>query len=88
MPDHPTDPEYDSGEIVRAVSTTKAYVRFKGRLWRVPKAFCGERLAIRPMNADGLYGVFFASHRVASIDLTRSQSVSHVPEQVSAMSPV
>lgn len=88
MPDHPTDPEYDSGEIVRAVSTTKAYVRFKGRLWRVPKAFCGERLAIRPMNTDGLYGVFFASHRVASIDLTRSQSVSHVPEQVSAMSPV
>lgn len=87
MPDHPTDPEYDSGEIVRAVSTTKAYVRFKGRLWRVPKAFCGERLAIRPLNTDGLYGVFFASHRVASIDLTRSQSVSHVPEQVSAMSP-
>lgn len=88
MPDHPADPEYDSGEIVRAVSTTKAYIRFKGRLWRVPKAFCGERLAIRPMNTDGLYGVFFASHRVASIDLTRSQSVSHVPEQVSAMSPV
>lgn len=87
MPDQPADPEYDSGEIVRAVSTTKAYVRFKGRLWRVPKAFCGERLAIRPMNTDGLYGVFFASHQVASIDLTQTESVSHVPEQVSAMSP-
>ncbi|MDQ0466475.1 hypothetical protein QO010_004268, partial [Caulobacter ginsengisoli] len=63
------------------------YVSFQGQLWSVPKAFCGERLAIRPMNTDGLYGVFFASHQVATIDLTQSKSVSHVSEQVSAMSP-
>lgn len=82
------EPQYDEGEIVRSVSTTKAYISFKGRLWSVPKAFCGERLAVRPLNTDGLYGVFFASHQIGSIDLTKPKPVSHVSEQASAMSPV
>lgn len=51
MPESLPEVEYDEGEIVRAVSTTKAYVSFKGRLWKVPQAFCGERLAIRPLDA-------------------------------------
>jgi hypothetical protein len=87
MPDRPADVEYDSGEIVRRVSTTKTYVSFKGRLWRVPQAFRGERLAIRPKSCDGHYGVFFGSRQVATIDLTGNESVSDVSEQVSAMSP-
>ena len=36
MPDRLPAPEYDSHEIVRTVSATKAYVSFKGRLWKVP----------------------------------------------------
>ena len=87
MPEHLPSPEYDADDIVRTVSTTKAYVRFNGRLWSVPKAFRGERLALRPLDRDGLYGVFFASHPVATIDLTQPKTVSHVSEQVSAMSP-
>jgi hypothetical protein len=87
MPETLPQPEYDEGEIVRSVSTTKAYVSFKGRLWKVPQAFCGERLAIRPLNTDGKFGVFFASHHVADIDLTDLQSVGHVSEHVYAMSP-
>jgi transposase InsO family protein len=87
MPARLPEVEYDSSEIVRTVSTTKGYISFKGRLWKVPEAFRGERLAIRPLHADGRYGVFFASHQLAVIDLTASKSVSHVPEQVSAMSP-
>ena len=82
MPESLPEVEYDADELVRSVSTTKAYVSFKGRLWKVPQAFCGERLAIRPLNADGKYGVFFAAHQVAAIDLTGAQSVSHVSEQV------
>jgi transposase InsO family protein len=78
---------YDAHEIVRTVGTTKAYVSFKGRLWKVPQAFCGERLAIRPLNTDGHFGVFFAAHQIADIDLTKPKSVSDVSEQVSAMSP-
>jgi transposase InsO family protein len=87
MPDRLPEVIYDDHEIVRAVSTTKAYVSFKGKMWKVPQAFCGERLAIRPLTTDGRYGVFFASHQVATIDLTSKQTVSHVPEQVSTMSP-
>src|SRR5712671_2673161 len=87
MPDRLPAPEYDSHEIVRTVSATQAYVSFKGRLWKVPAAFCGERLAIRPTSSDARYGVFFAAHQVATIDLTGRKSVGHVPEQVSAMSP-
>lgn len=87
MSDRLPEPEYDSHEIVRTVSSTKAYVSFKGRLWKVPGAFCGERLAIRPMSVDNKYGVFFAAHQVATIDLTSGKSVGHVPEQVSTMSP-
>jgi transposase InsO family protein len=79
--------EYDSGEIVRTVSSTRHYVAFKGRMWKVPQAFARERLAIRPLDRDGHYGIFFASWQVASIDLTAGQGVSDVSEQVSAMSP-
>jgi transposase InsO family protein len=87
MPDRLPAPEYDSSEIVRTVSTTKAYISFKGRLWKVPQAFQGERLVIRPTSSDTKYGVFFAAHQVATIDLTSGRTVGHVSEQVSVMSP-
>ncbi len=70
MPRKLPEPHYEEGAITRKVSATKGYVSFKGRLWRVPDAFCGERLAIRPLAADGQFGVYFASHLVATIDLT------------------
>jgi transposase InsO family protein len=87
MPDQTPKVEYDAGEIVRAVPTTKDYISFKGRLWKVPRAFRGEHLALRPLTTDGRYGVFFASYQIATIDLTKPKPVSDVSEQVSAMSP-
>ena len=87
MPEHLPQVEYDDGEIVRRVGTTKAYVSFKGRLWKVPEAFCGESLAIRPRAAEGQYGVFFGAYEIANIDLTQHKSVGDVSEQVSIMSP-
>jgi transposase InsO family protein len=87
MPGRLPEPEYDSHEIVRQVPITKSYISFKGRLWKVPQAFCGERLAIRPTLIGGQYGVFFAAHQVATIDLTSGKSVGHVPEHPSVMSP-
>ena len=77
--------QYGQNEIVRTVPTTKDYISFKGRFWKVPEAFRGERVAIRPKTSDGRYGVFFASHQIATIDLTKNQRVGHVSEQVSAM---
>ena len=60
---------------------------FKGRLWKVPQAFRGERVALRPLTTDGRFGVFFAAHQIATIDLTKPQCVGDVSEQVSVMSP-
>ena len=79
--------EYGSCEIVRTVPTSKDYISFKGRLWKVPEAFRGERVAIRPRTKDGQFAVCFASHQIAAIDLTHPKGVGHVSEQVSAMSP-
>ncbi len=87
MPDRRPEVEYDERETVRTVPASKDYVSFKGRLWKVPPAFRGERLAIRPLTADGRYGVFFAAHQIASIDLTKPESVGDVSGHVSAMSP-
>jgi putative transposase len=70
MPSHLPPVEYDAGEIVRTVGTTKAYVSFKNRLWKVPQAFGGERVAIRPRRADGCYGIFFGAREIAHIDLS------------------
>lgn len=67
------EPEYDSGETVRKVPSTRANVNFRGRTWYVPQAFCGEHLAIRPLDRDGLYGVFFGAKQVAKIDLDAKQ---------------
>jgi hypothetical protein len=87
MPKHLPKVEYDAGETLRTVASTRACVSFKGRLWKVPQAFRRERVAIRQLDVDGHYGVFFASRQIATIDLTTPAPVSHVSEQVSAMSP-
>ena len=60
--------EYDQGTIVRSISRATAFISFRGRTWNVPKAFRGERVAIRPLDADGRFGVYFASYRIAEID--------------------
>jgi hypothetical protein len=87
MPERLPPVDYDEHDILRQVPATKAYIRFKGRLWKVPQAFRGERVAIRPLSIDGCYGVFFAAYQIATIDLTSKHCVGDVSEQVSAMSP-
>jgi transposase InsO family protein len=69
MPERLPKADYAVDDIVRTVPDSKDYIRFKGRLWKVPQAFRGERVAIRPLRTDGCYGVFFASHQIAAIDL-------------------
>jgi hypothetical protein len=86
MPERLPGVDYAEGEIVRRVTTTKAYVSFKGRLWPVPHAFCGERVALRPLNADGRYGIYFGAYQIAEIDLTIPKRVGHVSEHLSVMS--
>jgi transposase InsO family protein len=62
-------PHYEPGEIIRRVGTSKAYVSFRNRLWKVPEAFRGETLAIRPRLPDGRFAICFGAHEIASLDL-------------------
>ena len=68
-------PCYAPGEIVRRVGTTKAYVSFRSRFWRVPQAFLGETLAIRPRLPEGRYVICFGAHEIAAIDLNDPEQV-------------
>ena len=69
LPGKLPEPEYEEGTIVRRASQLKANLRFGKRRWRVPEAFRGELLAIRPLATDGTFGVYFGAHQIASIDL-------------------
>jgi transposase InsO family protein len=68
-------PFYAPCEIVRRVGTTKAYVSFRNRSWKVPEAFVGETLAIRPLLPDGCFAICFGAHQIASIDLKDHEKV-------------
>lgn len=73
FPDSLPTPQYDPGEIVRRVGTTKAYVSFRNRIWKVPEAFRGETLAIRPRLPDGCFAICFGAYEIASINLNSSE---------------
>jgi hypothetical protein len=69
MPSKLPEPEYQAGDLLRTVGTTKGYISFGGQHRRVPDAFHGERVAVRPLESDGHYGVFFGARQIASFDL-------------------
>jgi len=69
MPSALPEPEYQAADVVRTFGTTKSYISFKGKPRRVPQAFQGERVAVRPLASDGHYGVFFGARQIASFDL-------------------
>lgn len=71
-------PQYAPGEIVRRVSSTKAYVSFRNRFWKVPEAFRGETLAIRPCLQDGRFAICFGAHKIAAIDLNSPEPAETV----------
>ena len=69
LPSKLCEPEYEEGAILRRAASIKANFRFGKRRWHVPDAFRGELLAIRPLDPDGEFGVFFGAHQIASINL-------------------
>jgi transposase InsO family protein len=59
--------DYGPGDQVRKVQTL-GWISFRGREFRLSKAFRGELVALRPTLTDGLWAVFFGPHRIAQID--------------------
>jgi transposase InsO family protein len=84
--------DYAPDDQPRRVPNDSGRISFKGRLWRVPKAFAGKIVAVRPTATDGLHTVIFRNIHIADIDLRQQnnqpQPVTDVPEHPSRMSPV
>ncbi|WP_081581738.1 IS481 family transposase [Pararhodospirillum photometricum] len=84
-------PEYYESDVVRRVKKDGC-ICFKGNILKISQAFAGYNVAFRPTQTEGVWDVYFAGIAVAYADLRDSdpivQSVRHVSEQVSDMSPV
>jgi transposase InsO family protein len=89
----PTVPPFDYApdDQLRRVQLG-GWISFQGREIRLPKAFKGRQIALRPTDQDGVYDAFYRHQRIARLDFSSQkgdpESVHHVPEQVSTMSPV
>lgn len=60
--------EYRAVDHVRKVQD-HGIISFRNREFRVSKAFRGYPVALRPSVEDGVFEIYFATHRIASIDL-------------------
>ena len=60
--------EYDLHDELRKVYD-QGFISFRGKEYRIGKAFTGQRVAVRPTRTDGSFDVFFCNHKVAKIDL-------------------
>jgi transposase InsO family protein len=67
-------------------------VSYKNRLLKIPKAFGGKLIAIRPTAQDGVFDLVFRHQRLRSVDLrgttSHHQRVTDVSEHPSRISPV
>src|SRR5258706_5101008 len=60
--------EYARGDIVRRVQQ-HGFISYRGRQFRISKAFTGYPVALRPTVTDGVMEVFFCHQKIAQIDL-------------------
>jgi transposase InsO family protein len=62
--------EYASTDQVRTVQQN-GKIYFGRHKFRIAKAFRGHLVALRPSNVDGIYDVYFATHRITQVDVNR-----------------
>jgi transposase InsO family protein len=82
---------YADGDRLRRVGAG-GRISLAGRSLRLPRAFRGKIIALRPTATDGLFEVVFRHQRITSLDLRANtgdaQPVTYVPEHPLPMSPV
>lgn len=64
--------EYDSNMMVRKVQQ-KGEIFFKGRIFRVSRAFAGYPVGIEATEFDGLFDVWFCKEPIAQIDMRKTE---------------
>lgn len=60
--------EYDTSDHVRKVDT-EGMISFRNRSVRVGRGCAGMRVAVRPIDPEGQFGVFFCHQQIATINL-------------------
>lgn len=81
--------DYAPGDIFRRVQQGGRISLF-GHTVRLPKAFRGKAIALRPTPHDGVFDVFFRAQYIATVDIAHPniKPVHHVSEHPSTLSPV
>jgi transposase InsO family protein len=64
--------EYPRGDTVRKVQEG-GRISYRGRTWRLPKAFRGEPVALRPTDRDAVLAVYYVGHQIAELDLHQNR---------------
>lgn len=59
--------DYGHGTLLRRVGDT-GWLCFKGRRFRLGRAFIGRQVALRPALPDGSFAVLFCGHQVGKVD--------------------
>lgn len=76
--------EYGPEDRVRKVQQG-GRISYHNQEYSVPKAFCGQHVALRPTPSDGIWEAFFCNQKIQRIDLRNPHtvmSVTHVPERL------
>lgn len=60
--------DYSPGDHVRSVQDG-GYISYRGREFRLGKAFLGQRVALRPTTTEGILDVYFCDQKVGKISL-------------------
>ena len=60
--------EYAPDDQVRKVQQG-GWISYKGTEYSIPKAFYGQRVAVRPAVTDGLYDVYFCNQKIALLNV-------------------
>jgi transposase InsO family protein len=68
FPNHLPEIQFGADDIVRRVDPN-GLISFKGRRFRIGKAFCGQSIALRPTAEDGVLGTYFCAQQIGTIDL-------------------
>ena len=59
--------EYGPDDQIRKVQQG-GWISYKGKVYRIPKAFYGQRVAVRPTAVDGLHNVYFCNQKIAQLN--------------------
>lgn len=75
--------EYAPDHIVRRVQQ-QGWISFKGKPFRLPKAFAGYPVALVPTDTNGIWNVIFASRHITILNLRDGsvKTVTHVSEHL------